>query len=215
MAVALVGVPEEDQLPAEEYVLNVLEPGTSSPFGPRVDRALREAEAGVPFLLGPIPANDTLTGTDGTFLEIARWRGPFPITETVSTASFRARVPNAQEGDVVSINPRFQVRVEEIGPDETRYSVLIGGPDPYPELGPEATLTSVVDANGTAFRDRVDVPVGATFRRPNDRVAGIPQGWYTVVSVTDESLTVARLRSPLLEHAFKDVIFALEVVERI
>lgn len=213
-AVAKVSLPEDELWPVADYVPNVLKAGGGSPFGDSVDAALREAAPGRPFMFGPVNANETLTGTNGTFIEVPRWRGPFPINEAVSTVHLRERFPSVQEGDVVPLNPRFAARVVDMGPERTQLALIPGGPRDYSEFGPEARLRAVASEDGETLRDLLEVPVGATFRRPNDRVAGVPQGWYGVVASDNETITLAALRSPLLEFAFQDVVFILEVVEK-
>lgn len=213
-AVALASVPTEERLADSAYVPNTLRAGESSPFGESVDRAIRIASPGKPVTVGPVPANDTLTGTDGRTVVLSRWHGPFPVKETVATAAFASRFPEVKPGDLVQLNPRFVVRIEAQDQMETSYAFeLSDASRPYPELGLEASLTTVISPDGTSFRDRLDIPIGSSFMRRNDRLSALPHGWYSVVESSEENLTLAVLRSPLVDRAFQPLTFVVEVVE--
>jgi hypothetical protein len=203
---------------ATEYVaLNATFPSEKpTPFGVDFEQYLRKGQAGETIITSIIPANSTLTGTDGTVVSVPRRVGPFPLEEEVPRDGFVRTFPNATVGSVVQLNLRFQARVEAMTPEKVtfRYLVEDGATTPYPEFGPNATLRTRVDLDGQVFFDQIDIPLGEPFHRKNDRILNLTHGYYFVKSLSEESIELGGLRSPMLNHAFEDVYFVIEIINR-
>ncbi|GEM_PF-5087916 len=202
----------------EDYKVSNLTLGAynvGQPFGTPFEASFIGHHAGETYVTPLIAANDTVTGSTGVHVTLTRVSKDFPMRESVPSAAFRQRFPNATEGSVVQLNPRYFVTVEAMNDTVTTYRYLVhdGEQHPYPELGEFANLTTIVSADRTTFHDRIDIPTGAAFFRKNDHVLNLTHGSYYVRGVTPDSILLDQLKAPWYAHLFEDVFFVVEVVE--
>lgn len=167
-------------------------------LGPAVRDALLGKAAGETIVTDYLTAEELGHGWAGE-VRLAEVHGPFPLEETVPAADFERRVPSTAPDGTFALNYKYNATVVERTATHVTFRLQVedGAVRALPEVKGHM-VTEVV--NGTHFVERVVIPEGTTFVRPNSRFLGLEPGTYQADRVEGGEIVLKHttLRNPEL-----------------